>query len=146
MMTSSTNTGLANRRTWPVWAMTIAVFVCGLVVGSGTTVFVLHQQRLRMFRNPDAINQKLLAEMKEEFKLDESQSAAVETVLQRRQEAFERTRSEIHTRVETDFALLESQVAEVLPEDRRPRWHTYFKEFRAKWIPPPPPPPGSTGS
>lgn len=142
MMISPPSAGRTNRRIWSVWAMMIAVFVSGLVVGSGTTVFVLHQQRLRMFRNTEAINQKLLAEMKEEFKLDESQSAAVETVLQRRQEAFERTRSEIHTRVETEFVLLESQVAEVLPEDRRSRWHTYFKEFRAKWIPPPPSPPG----
>ncbi|MBA4020080.1 MAG: hypothetical protein C0483_23175 [Pirellula sp.] len=124
--------------------MTIAVFLSGLVVGSGTTIFILHQQRLRMFRDPEAINQKLLAEVEEEFKLDATQLAAVEIVLKRRQEAFERTRTEIHSRVEAEFALLESQVAEVLPADQRPRWHTYFKEFRSQWMPPPPPPTVST--
>lgn len=139
--------GLQTRRpAWHFWAMTLAVFVSGLVIGAASTVFFLHQQRMRMFRNPDAINQKLLADVRGTLQLDDAQVAAVAEVLKKRQQAFEALRAEIHPRLEREIALLETEVANVLPEDRRAAWQVYYRRFQQEWMPPPPPPPVPSGT
>ena len=133
------------RPTWRLWAMTLAVFVSGLVIGAASTVFFFHQQRLR-FRTPEAVHQKLLAEVRGTLQLDDAQVAAIAEVLKQRQQAFEALRAEMHPRLEREIALLESEIADVLPEDRREAWHVYYRKFRLEWMPPPPPPPALSGA
>jgi hypothetical protein len=132
--TSSSRTPLSGRRWWHV-LMAAIVFLgggaCGAAVASAVILHSLHGA----IHDPHQAVRHFTDRLTRTLDLNESQVEQVRQVIMRRHEALAELHREIQPRLDVELTALEEEIAAVLDEAQRVKWHDHVREFRKKWLP-----------
>jgi hypothetical protein len=125
------------RRRWLSVLLGIVIFVSGLAVGGGATFIVLRNRVLQAIRHPEAEPARIADTLRHRLDLTPQQTSQVEEIVRAREGALLKIRRDVQPRVVVELDLVEEQVAGVLNDRQREKWHKLFSELRATWLPPP---------
>jgi hypothetical protein len=68
--------------------------------------------------------------------LTDEQAGQVSEIILRRHNALIDIRRDIQPRLESELSVLEEEIAGVLNESQRTKWHAHAADMRAQWLPP----------
>lgn len=126
------------RRRWLTWLLLLVIFVSGAAVGAAGALLVLRQQVLNAIHNPRQTASRVAQHISRKLDLDPEQSRRVAEIVNQRQQALQAIRREVQPRVEGELSQLEKQIAEVLNEKQKEKWHATCDSYRRLWLPPVP--------
>jgi hypothetical protein len=141
MHRSPTRPAVPRRRLWIGVLLSLVIFVSGGLAGMGTTLIVSRNRVLYAIHHPEQMPSLIAARMRGKLNLSEEQVLQVETILGRRQLAIQAIRRQFQPQVERELDRVEEEIAQVLDDQQRARWHEHFGQLRHTWIPEPPPAP-----
>ena len=125
---------------WRRWRLhvllSLVIFASGGAVGVGATLIVLRSRVLYAIHHPREMPVKIAANMRRPLQLSDEQVRQVEQILSQRQQLLQDIRRRVQPEVEAELDRVEQQVAEVLDNQQRERWHEHFTRLRGIWLPP----------
>ena len=124
------------RRWWVHLLLSLVIFASGGAVGVGVTLIVLRNGVLYALHHPREMPVKIAAGMRRPLRLSDEQVRQVERILSQRQQVLQDIRRRVQPEVEAELDRVEQQVAEVLDNQQRERWHEHFTRLRGIWLPP----------
>lgn len=126
------------RHWWVSLLLSLVIFGSGFVAGGATALVVARNRILYAVHHPEEAPARITSHLRRTLDLSDDQAAKVETILQKRQAAFQALRAEVQPRVMAELDQVETEVAGVLDDAQREKWHRRFGELRETWIPPEP--------
>lgn len=127
------------RQTWLVVVLWLIIFGSGVVVGAGSTIWVVRNRVLDGIQHPDRAPAGLARHLQRMLDLDDAQRAEVEQIFERRQKELQKVRRAFQPEVEAQLDQVEQEVSAVLNDVQRAEWQTRFRELRNRWLPALPP-------
>ncbi len=119
-------------RRWRCAATLLAVFVCGVVVGSAATVYVINERFYLRSKEPASIPERLTRRLRREIDLTDPQAQQVQDILTRRMMQIMEIREQVRPQMEAQFQAVRHEVAQVLAGDQVQRWEQWFDDFRER--------------
>ena len=110
--------------------------VCGAVVAG---VAITHAIR-HVVEHPEAAARHVTSRLASFLDLNTAQTEQVRAIIAKRHAALGDIRRDIQPRLEIELTILEQEIAEVLDERQKVKWHDHAAKFRAQWLPPLPAP------
>lgn len=127
------------RRTWLVVVLWLIIFGSGVVVGAGSTLWVVRNRVLYGIQHPERAPAGLARHLQRMLGLDDAQRAQVEQIFERRQKELQKVRRAFQPEVEAQLDQVEQEVSAVLNDVQRAEWQSRFRELRGRWLPALPP-------
>lgn len=127
------------RRTWLVVVLWLIIFGSGVVVGAGSTLWVVRNRVLYGIQHPERAPAGLARHLQRMLGLDDAQRAQVEQIFERRQKELQKVRRAFQPEVEAQLDQVEQEVSAVLNDVQRAEWQSRFRELRVRWLPALPP-------
>ena len=123
--------------------MVLFIFLGGAACGAAVATMVITRAVHSAMQGPDTMSAHITARLSGMLDLTDDQSAQVREIIVRRHNALIDIRRDIQPRLEVELAVLEEEIAAVLSEQQRAKWHAHAASVRAHWLPPiPEGPPG----
>jgi hypothetical protein len=122
-----------------LFAMMVAVFASGGVIGSGSTLMVINRriEDNERHHDPALTSQRIVGELSEKLSLNEEQTAQIEQITQDHLAALDRLRrDDFFPKIREQFKLMEDQVNAVLGDEQRAQYHAWLEEKRQRVCPP----------
>lgn len=119
--------------------MMVAVFFSGGVIGSGSTLMLIHRriEANERHHDPAKTSQRIVSELAEKLSLSEKQTAQVEQITKDHLASLDRLRREVFFKmIRDDFKQMEDQVNAVLDNEQRATYHAWLEEKRQRVCPP----------
>ncbi len=132
-------TVVPRRRTWVYVVLWLIIFGSGVVVGAGSTLWVVRNRVLYGIQHPERAPAGLARHLQRMLDLDDAQRAQVEQIFERRQKELQKVRRTFQPEVEAQLDQVEQEVSAVLNDEQRTEWQTRFRELRNRWLPTLPP-------
>ncbi len=123
------------RRWWVSLVLGLLIFAGGFTVGGVTSLVVARNQILHAIHHPEENPKRITAQLRRQLDLSDEQTRRVRAIVQRRLAAFAAIRREVLPEVRAQLDLVEKEIAEVLHEDQKARWHARFQQLRGTWMP-----------
>lgn len=127
------------RRTWLYVVLWLIIFGSGVVVGAGSTLWVVRNRVLYGLQHPERAPAGLARHLQRMLDLDDTQRAQVEQIFERRQKELQKVRRAFQPEVEAQLDQVEQEVSAVLNDVQRAEWQSRFRELRDRWLPALPP-------
>jgi len=127
------------RRRWVSILLSLLLLLVGGVAGSALTVLVIVRRAQHAIHHPEEAPARIASMLKRKLDLSGGQEAAVREALVPRLAALQQIRRDVQPRVETEFNLIEADVARELTPKQQEEWSALFRRMRDRWFPPPPP-------
>ncbi|MEW6347631.1 MAG: hypothetical protein AB1646_01090 [Thermodesulfobacteriota bacterium] len=127
------------RKRWRSVLFGVIILLGGMVIGSGSTLIVLHKLVISAIHHPEQVPKRIAKRISRKLDLSKEQAAKVQAILIERQKALLAIRREVYPRVEAELRQARDQVAAILEPEKAQSWRNRFEELRAQWMPPPPP-------
>jgi len=124
------------RRSWRRVVMILLIFLGGAACGAAVATMAVTHSRHHDMQSPPAMSGHITARLAALLDLTDDQSRQVREIILRRHDALIDVRREIQPRLEAELAVLEEQIAAVLNEQQRVKWHAHAASVRAQWLPP----------
>jgi hypothetical protein len=118
------------RRSWLTFLLAFIIFVSGMIVGGGGLLIVL----VRFAQRRDEPPAVVAARLKRQLGLSDEQTARVQEIVRTRQDAVHKIRDEVQPRFQEEIDLLEKQVADVLTDRQKRKWHAGVAALRRTWF------------
>jgi hypothetical protein len=128
---------LRDGRSFVRWLLPALIFLCGCLVGAGATVTLIQHRLFSIMRQPVPDPEQLVRELKSELQLDADQSQKVEAIVQAHDAEMRRLFREMHPRADARRNRFEADIAAVLTEGQKKRWHERCERMRAMFPAPP---------
>ena len=122
--------GLASRREWLHLLLALLILVCGIVIGAGVTLLVVHRIVTEFVHDPERLTERMAHRMERQLGLSDAQADQIQAILKRRVDALLAIRRDIRPRIAEQIELLEGEVREVLTPDQMRRWHKYLERIK----------------
>ncbi len=90
--------------------------------------------------HPGSVSFHIASQLKDMLGLTDEQADQIHEIILRRHNALIDIRREIQPRLESELTILENEIAEVLDEAQRVKWHAHAAAIRSQWLPPIPEP------
>lgn len=126
------------RRSLPVWvqiAVLLAVFCGGIGVGAAIASRYLLARMQHYRAHPESLPSEVTANLTSRLALSNEQSEKVLEIITRRHGRIESARQASAPNIHSEFDLMEQEVANVLNEHQRLRWHTTAQWVRKSFLP-----------
>lgn len=123
-----------SRRRWRPWALGLAIFCSGALVGIGVTLATLRHGVLSAIHYPEAVPRRIASWLRGPLDLSAEQQQAVEAVFRERQRAIWAIRRQARPRVEAELNRLRDEVAAILNPAQASKWAERFNRLRARWL------------
>lgn len=134
---STTTPATPRRRRWVPLLITLAIFASGAIVGTCGTLMYVRQQIHHRLHHPEEFPARIAARIAWKLDLSEEQTQQVETLLTTRQKSIRKIRREYQPQLEAELEQLAAQISEVLTDEQRTKWQTWFQAVRTEWLPQP---------
>ena len=126
------------RKALPVWVQVITllvVFAAGIGVGAVTASrYVL--ARMQHYRaHPEALPSQITGSLTSRLSLNDEQSEKVLAIITHRHGRIEAVRQASAPEIHSEFDLMEQEIANVLEEHQRLRWHETAQWVRESFLP-----------
>lgn len=126
------------RKALPVWlqiTVLLAVFASGIGVGAvSASRYVL--ARMQHYRaHPEALPSEITDTLASRLALNDEQSEKVLVIITHRHGRIEAARQASAPEIHSEFDLMEQEVADVLDEHQRRRWHETAQWVRESFLP-----------
>lgn len=126
-----------NTSNLPPYVEAVLFFLCGLLIGAGTTVYVMNNSIQTFLTRPDQIPDRILQRMDRSLDLTPSQHEAAKNIIERHFVHLDTIHRNIRPEVELTMDALRDDVARILNDQQREIWERRFREIREKWQPGP---------
>ncbi len=124
------------RRPWQRVLMVVLIFLGGAACGAAIATMTLTHMAHHAIQNPQAISAHITGRLADLLDLTDEQSDQVREIILRRHDALIDIRRDIQPRLEVELSVLEEEIAGVLNEQQRAKWHAHAASVRAHWLPP----------
>jgi hypothetical protein len=128
-----TPVALRDGRSFVRWFLPALIFLCGCLVGAGATVTLIEHRLFSIMRQPAPDPERLVRQLKSEPDLDADQSQKIEAIVQ----THDAEMREMHARADARRNRFEADIAAVLNESQKTRWHERCERLRALFPSPP---------
>jgi hypothetical protein len=128
------------RKRWRGVLLGVVILVCGIVIGAGGTVIVVHRALSHAIHHPEEASERASQRLRRKLDLTEEQTARVKSIIAARQQKIQALRRQWQPLVEDELLGLREDVAAVLEPEKAKRWRERFNGLRDRWIPRLPPP------
>jgi xanthosine utilization system XapX-like protein len=115
------------------------IFIGGAACGASVATLVIGRAIHRVLEHPEEATAHFAARLANYLDLDAQQTEQVRRIIQRHQAALAQFRHEIQPRLEGELTQLEEEIAAVLNDSQKTKWHAHAASVRANWLPPAPP-------
>ncbi len=123
--------------------MVLLIFLGGAACGAAVATIAIKHGVHHGDQGPHTISSHITSRLAGMLDLTDDQAARVREIILRRHNALIDIRRDIQPRLEVELAVLETEIAAVLNEQQRAKWHAHAASVRAQWLPPiPETPPG----
>ncbi len=116
----------------------MVILLCGVVIGSGATVIILHRVVIHAIHNPEEVPGRIARQVGKKLKLTREQTAKIKAILTDRQKALLAIRREVYPQVERELQKAKEQVAAILEPEKAKSWNERFDQLKSQWMPAPP--------
>jgi hypothetical protein len=120
--------------------LSCVIFSSGGVVGVGGTLIAIRNGLLYRIHHTEEMPVRVAARLRQRLRLNDQQTRQVAEILRQRQTAFQ----DLWTRAQPEIDRVEQDIAAVLNDQQRVRWHRDVAHLRATWFPAGPPPRGDS--
>ncbi len=124
------------RRTWRHLGMVLLIFLGGAACGAAAATFVLKRALHHAMQNPSAMSTHITGRLAAMLDLTDEQAKQVREIILRHHDGLIDIRRDIQPRLEAELGVLEEEIAALLSEEQRARWHAHAAAMRAHWLPP----------
>lgn len=124
------------RRCWRRVLMVLLIFLGGAACGAAVATMAVRHAVHHTIQGPDTISAHITSRLAGMLDLTDDQSVQVREIILRRHNALIDIRRDIQPRLEAELAVLEEEIAAVLNEQQRTKWHAHAASVRAHWLPP----------
>jgi hypothetical protein len=125
-------------RKWRTLLLGVVILLCGMLIGSGATVVILHRVVIQAIHNPEQVPARIAKRIGRKLKLTQDQTSRIRAILLDRQKALLAIRREVYPRVDRELQEAKEQVAATLDPAKAKAWNERFEHLRGQWMPPPP--------
>ncbi|MBI2195263.1 MAG: hypothetical protein HYU36_25055 [Planctomycetes bacterium] len=129
-------TPLSKPRRWKTLFLATVLFLSGIALGGGAAVWLIRRQVIYALHHPEEAPGRILPILRRRLDLTDDQARKVKEILHRRQASLQDIRREVQPRVEAELDLVEKEVADVLDDGQKEKWHKNLRSLRATWTPP----------
>ena len=123
------------RRRFPAYVTGILFLVCGLIIGSGSTLLLIQTAVHKMIAQPEILPARILDRMEYRLSLKPEQRTAIEQIVEKRMAAFEAIRRRVSPEIQTELDRLRNEVSDVLDPEQKAQWELQFDKIRQRWQP-----------
>ncbi|HEV3002868.1 MAG TPA: hypothetical protein VGX78_00335 [Pirellulales bacterium] len=121
------------RRGWGRYAIWALFFATGMVCGAMGAVIVVDRDMQREVAQPSHDwPRRMLESMNKELDLTSEQTAQVERIVELHRKAIGKIWGDVRPRFDAELKTMEGQVAGVLSDDQKQRWHEYLETRRRR--------------
>jgi hypothetical protein len=124
---------LRDGRSFVRWLLPALIFLCGCLAGAGATVALIEHRLLSIMRQPGPDPEGLIRQLESDLDLNADQSQKVEAIVQAHDAEMRRLFREMDTRRNR----FEADIAAVLNESQKKRWHERCERMRTLFPAPP---------
>jgi len=107
---------------WRHVLLAVVIFVCGVLVGAGASVWVVHRGVMKVMGHGMPKSGVLIAHIDSQLDLTEDQEAQIEAIFEREFGVVREKRREISSELRLHFERIRDDVAEVLTDEQREVW------------------------
>jgi hypothetical protein len=125
------------RRRWLKVVLGIIILLCGFVLGSGTTIVVMHEKIMHTMHDPELVAKKITWRLSWWLNLSEEQKAKVHDIVIKRHRALKKIFVNTWPKVERELNLFDQEITKVLNPKQAAKWQKKFRKMRKRWSPPP---------
>jgi hypothetical protein len=116
--------------------LVVAIFLGGAACGAAIATLAVTRHIHGGMQDPHSIASHITARFGKMLDLTDQQVDQVQRIIMRRHDALIDIRREIQPRLEAELSILEEEIAGVLNEEQRAKWHAHAAMVRAQWLPP----------
>jgi hypothetical protein len=124
------------RRYWRRVLMALLIFLGGAACGAAVATMAMKHGVHHGDQGPHSISSHITSRLADMLDLTDDQAAQVREIILRRHNALVDIRRDIQPRLEVELAVLEKEIAAVLNEQQRVKWHAHAADIRSHWLPP----------
>jgi hypothetical protein len=118
--------------------MALVVFLGGAACGAAVASVMIARSIHHVIHHPEEAAAHISARLSQRLNLTDEQSEQVRQIISRRQDALMDIRRDIQPRIEVELSALEEEIAGVLSDEQREKWHALADDFRGHWLLPGP--------
>lgn len=112
------------------------VFLGGCACGAALATLAIKHAVHHAMQSPQTMAGHIAERLSGFLDLSDEQEKQVEQILVRRHEALTDIRREIQPKLEAELNILEQEIAAVLDDRQRVKWHEHAAAVRSQWLPP----------
>ncbi|MBX7258214.1 MAG: hypothetical protein K1Y02_17765 [Candidatus Hydrogenedentes bacterium] len=129
--------GTAPSRAWVRSLLfSLMILVCGAVIGSVGTAFVMQDRDDRPPRHrPENMAQYIADDMEQKYGLNPEQKQKIFAVMEEHSKQLAAIRAEVAPRVEAEFEAVRKSVETILTPEQAKAWVVEYEKMRGKWRP-----------
>jgi hypothetical protein len=116
--------------------MAFVIFLGGAACGAAVATVAFKRAMHHAIQNPHDMSAHITGRLADMLDLTDEQAEQVREIILRRHNGLIDIRRDIQPRLEAELAALEAEIAAVLNEDQRTKWHAHAASVRAHWLPP----------
>lgn len=121
----------------PPYVEAALFFFCGLLIGAGTTVYVMNNSIQDFLTRPDQLPDRMLHRMDRVLDLSSSQHDTARLIIEGHFAHLDSIHRNVQPDIEATMNALRDDVAMILDDRQRDIWVRRFREIREKWRPGP---------
>ena len=127
------------RRWWRMLLMSTLILACGMVIGSGLTLYIAVHRVMDTIQNPQHVPERMTERMGKHLDLTDEQAAAVRAILEEGQEELLAIRDEVEPRVTAQLDKMQADIESVLTPEQVERFRNRIDLLKARLEPARPP-------
>ncbi|HAI10061.1 MAG TPA: hypothetical protein DCM28_00020 [Phycisphaerales bacterium] len=125
----------SRRRTWLKVMLLLVIFISGMVVGSGLTVYGIVRHMRSQQADPQARAVNWTHRLAKRLDLTPEQTELLLPVMTQSSERFAKIHREVRQQIDTELDRMQNEVTTVLPEEKVDTWQKQFNQMRNRWLP-----------
>jgi hypothetical protein len=124
------------RRRWTAIALSVLIFLSGVVVGGAGTILAAKELTLDRLHHPEVVPVKMGNRIGNSLGLPDEKTDQVVAILEERREAIFDIFQEFKPRLSAELDRMRTEVSAILDEKQAREWETRFDKLRNTWFEP----------
>jgi uncharacterized protein YneF (UPF0154 family) len=122
-------------RLWLNMLFALIILVCGILIGSGGTIYFLSSRIMEGIHNPEVFPKRAVERMSARLNLNQEQADNILSIFEQRKDQFELYLADIQPRMKDEIDTLEKEVEAFLTPEQAVVWKKRMDMIRRILLP-----------
>ena len=123
------------RRLWLNTLFALIILICGILIGSGGTIYFVSSRIIEGIHNPEVFPKRAVERMSARLNLNQEQADNILSIFEQRKEQFELYLADIQPRMKEEIDALKKEVEAILTPEQAVVWEKRMHKIRRILLP-----------